>query len=276
MKKVLVAFDGSAFSEGALQYACQVGGMDALITGLFIEDLSYIGFTSFFGEEFLVLDYDVNAKIQTEAETRIHQTIQLFEQKCKAANISYKVHFDKGVPVNELVKESWYADLIVIGYQTFFSNISKISSENFLKDVLAEAECPVVVVPEKYEEIKNIIFTSDGKKQSVYAIKQFTYLFPEFTKTKKTVLLSIIETKEKDTEQENLLKEYLTTHYPHIKYEQVSGRPDEEILHFAQSVDSPFIVMGSYGKNVFSGFFHPSIAHRIIKNKNLPIFVSNK
>lgn len=276
MKKILVAFDGSAYSEGALNYALNISKKETLIVGVFIEDLSYIGFTSFFGEEFLVFDYDVNNKIKEETETKIKQNIQLFENKCKTANAKYKVHFDKGVPVRELVIESRYADLIVIGYQTFFSSISKIAGEDFLKDVLSEAECPVIVVPEKYESIENIIFAYDGKSQSVYAIKQFTYLFSEFLKTKNITLLSISETKEQTLENETLIKEYLSAHYPKITFEQISGKADEAIINFAELTTNPLIVMGSFGRNVFSRFFNPSIANKIIRKKTVPIFVSHK
>jgi nucleotide-binding universal stress UspA family protein len=44
MKKILVAFDGSVFSEGALEYAFALSvEQDAMIVGVFIEDLSYVG-----------------------------------------------------------------------------------------------------------------------------------------------------------------------------------------------------------------------------------------
>ena len=57
MKKILVAFDAASFSNGALDYAFNFGKENsALIVGVFIEDLSYLGFANLLGEDYFAFD----------------------------------------------------------------------------------------------------------------------------------------------------------------------------------------------------------------------------
>jgi len=275
MKKILVAFDGSVFSEGALEYAFQfskAGG--AMIVGVFIEDLSYVGYATLFGEDYFTFDPTLLEKMEEEAEGRIKESMQRFESICKSKAVDYKVHLDKGVPVNELVRESLFADLIIIGYRTFFSNVAGEAS--FLKDILADSQCPVIAVPDNFQSIQSLLLTFDGRSHSIYAIKQFTLLFPEMGESMPTTLLSIRKTKEEMLEYEDLMKEYLSIHYKTLNYELLTAQPDEAILNVAERMPSPLIVMGAFGRSGISRFFSKSAATRLLKEQSLPIFVSHK
>ena len=61
----------------------------------------------------------------------------------------------------------------------FYENIGIHSSYDYLKDVLHDVACPVLLVPEKFDFPESVILAYDGSEESVYAIKQFAYLFPE-------------------------------------------------------------------------------------------------
>ena len=65
----------------------------------------------------------------------------------------------------------WAADL-------FIKNLSAEESDEYLKDALHASECPVLVVPEKFDFPESNILAFDGSESSVYAIKQFVYMFP--------------------------------------------------------------------------------------------------
>ena len=275
MKKILVAFDGTVFSEGALNYAFHLsedGG--AMIVGVFIEDLSYVGYATLFGEDYFSFDPTLLEKMEHEAEGKINESIKKFETICRERAINCKVHLDKGVPVNELVRESLFADLIVIGYRTFFSNVAGEAS--FLKDILSDSQCPVVAVPENFQNIQSLVLTFDGRAHSVYAIKQFAQIFAGLSDKLQVTLLSIRKTKEEMLEYEDLMKEYLSIHYKNVTYETLTGQPDEAILNVAERMMNPLIVMGAFGRTGLSRFFSRSTASRLLKEQSLPIFVSHK
>lgn len=275
MKKILVAFNDSSFSEGALEYALNsVTQKKSLIVGVFIEDLSYIGYATLFGEDYFAFDPKLLEKMEKESEGKIEENIGTFTAKCQAASANFKVHRDKGVPANELINESRYADLIILGYQTFFSSVAGEAS--ILKDVLIDAECPVLVVPDQYKPIQNILLAFDGKPHSAFAIKQFTQLFPEESLHAEATLLHIAKSKEETDNSSELMKEYLTTHYSKLNYELLSGQAEEAILNFAEMQTNPLVVMGAFGRSGVSRFFSRSTAGKLLKDKSLPIFVAHK
>jgi nucleotide-binding universal stress UspA family protein len=274
MKKILVAFDSSSFSAGALDYALRsFPGASTLIVGVFIEDLSYLGYVTLFGEDYFAFDTRVLEKMEKEAEGKLDENMKIFEQRCREAGANYKIHLDKGVPANELVRESLFADLIILGYQTFFSSVSGETS--ILKDVLADAECPVLVVPEQYKPVESLILTFDGKVASVYAIRQFTQLFPDLAGLPAS-LLHITKGKEDIDDNLNLMKEYLSINYPNLVIQSTSGSADEVIINSAEALAAPLVVMGAYGRSAFSRFFSRSTASRLLKEKSWPVFAAHK
>jgi len=109
-----------------------------------------------------------------------------------------------------LIYESRYADLIILGYQAFFSNVAGEAS--ILKDVLIEAECPVMIVPDQYKPIQNILLTFDGKAHSVFAIKQFIQLLPEESLHATATLVHISKSKEEKNHQINQLQKFQQQH----------------------------------------------------------------
>lgn len=275
MKKILVAFDGTVFSEGVLNYAFHLGRQPGdVIVGVFIEDLSYVGYATLFGEDYFTFNDALLSKLEHEGDPKFSASIARFESLCSEKGVHCQVHMDKGVPVNELVRESLFADLIVIGYRTFFSNI--IGEASFLKDILQEAKCPVMAVPEQFSACNSVLLTFDGRPSSVYAIKQFTQLLPEVYSGLDVVLLSITKSKEEKLEYSQLLREYLAVHYRKVRYENITGEANEAILKIAEGMNNPLIIMGAFGRNVVSRFFSRSTASEILKHQSLPIFVCHK
>lgn len=275
MKKIIVAFDGTVFSEGALEYAFHLSAGDAaMILGVFIEDLSYVGYATLFGEDYFTFNSALLEKMEHEDDDKFAESMAKFENICKQKGVSYQVHLDKGVPVNELVRESLFADLIVIGYRTFFSNV--MGEASFLKDVLLDAECPVLAVPDDFHPIESLLLSFDGKSPSVYAVKQFTQLFPALTQTLPATLLSITRSKEEKPDYQQLMHEYVSAHYRTIDTENYTGEAEDAILQVAERMQHPLIIMGAFGRNAVSRFFSRSAASKLLKNQSLPIFVSHK
>src|SRR4051794_31749858 len=97
---------------------------------------------------------------------------------CRKNQIQYRVHETYYGPAPaELRKETRFADALIIGSEGFYSQEGTLS--DYLKEVLQEAECPVLVVPENYNFPESNILAYDASASSVYAMRQFAYLFPE-------------------------------------------------------------------------------------------------
>ena len=130
----------------------------------------------------------------------IEQNILSYKEAAANRGVNFILHRDRGIPAYELIEESRYADMIVLDGATSFNKQFEGTPTNFIKDVLKSTECPVVIAPENFEAIDEIIFTYDGSASSVFAIKQFTYLFPQLH-DKKINVVHINDTGEMERRQ---------------------------------------------------------------------------
>ena len=182
---------------------------------------------------------------------------------------------DKGEPIQEIVFESRFADLMVIDPEISFYNRDEPLPSHFVKEVLMKAECPVLLAPEKFDDIEEVVFCYDGSASSVFAIKQFSYLLPELY-DKKVLLLEISQsTEERFTERHQRMMDWLRNHYHSVYFHSLYGEIKEELFHFFFMKRSMFVVIGAYGRSILSNFFKKSNADILIRTVDLPIFITH-
>ena len=117
----------------------------------------------------------------------------------------------------------------------------------------------------------------DGSKSSVFAIKQFTYLFPQLTDLP-CILLQVNRGSEWTIENEDEIKQWLNTHYSQCGFEVLHGNVEDKLLEYMNENSSrdAFVIMGAYGRNNFSILIKESRANLLIKTIDLPIFISHQ
>ena len=113
--------------------------------------------------------------------------------------------YDFKISSHELVKQTTYADLLVISYQVFINHVTGKSDTSLLYQILKGSRCPVLILPENFEPIKNIILTYDGKESSVFAIRAFGNLFDESVKNKIATILTVTPSADEEIKNEKLL-----------------------------------------------------------------------
>ncbi|HEX2630437.1 MAG TPA: universal stress protein, partial [Chitinophagaceae bacterium] len=180
----------------------------------------------------------------------------------------------EGVPADEVVEESRYADILIIDAATSFRKNFEGTPTDFVKDVLKDSECPVIIAPENFEGVNEIIFTYDGSASSVFAMKQFTYLFPQLDDKKVTVLHVEDGEQWSETERKHL-GAWLQNHYSSIGFDTKSGDATYEMLAYLFLRHNIFIVMGAYGRNALSRYFKHSHADILMRTITQPIFIAH-
>ncbi len=219
-------------------------------------------------EKEAITDY-LNSGINNEL---IRKNMRLFKEACTRRNVSSSIHYVKGVAVDEIIKESRFADLIITdGGISFSSNKIDGTPSPFVKDLLAAAECPVIISPFKFDEINEIIFTYDGSKSSVFAIKQFTYLFPQLDETKIT-LTQIAPDEVNHLTENDKLKRWLMMHYNAVHFEILHGAADQELFKKLVAKRNKFLVMGAYGRKMLLSH---STADLVLKSIDIPVFIAH-
>lgn len=271
MKKVILAFDGSHFSEGAFSFAQQLNEVQPiLLIGLFVPQSELANLWSYAAaqERFFV------PLMEAEDAELVQENIDRFERRCKELNITFAVHknfTDLAVPALEA--QSRFADLIVLGSEIFFEQMGAEQPNDFFEDALHHVKCPVVVVPESFTFPKSVLLAYDGSDNALFAVKTFSYLFPEFS-SYPTVLLYARENDEAIPEQSQL-NELVKAHFQHASIEKFEGRPGEYIAEWMETADAPIVVCGSYGRSGFSRLFKKSFIRNIIAEHRLPVFLAH-
>lgn len=275
MKKILLAFDGTHFSEGALQFARKLNDRQpVLLTGAFLPQVDYANLWSYSGggtagESYIPLVEDADAEA-------VQQNIKRFESFCHTNSIRFRVHKDYfNFTLPDLKKESRYADLLIISSEVFYKQAGINESNDYLKQALHDVECPVIIVPEKYDFPQSNILSYDGSESSVNAIKQFAYLFPEFT-GHPTLLVYANNKNENEFPDEQNIKELLSLHYPQLSWMKFEANPK---IHFATWISEKkgaILISGSFGRSGFSMMFKKSFITDVISDHRVPVFIAHR
>ena len=273
MKKIIIPFDGGHFSNGAFSFASSLHEIKPiLLTGVFLPEVDYARFF-FFPTAFAAPAFIGGAEDFEEEE--VNNNVEKFAELCQKNLIEYRVHkdlFDSSIP--QLTKETRFADLMIIGSETFYTNGIVDGTNKYLQDALHTTECPVIIVPEKFNFSSNIILAYDGSVSSVYAIKQFANLFPELCSLK-TILVYAGDEKHNLPDQV-LIEELAARHFSDLTItKKISSDNKNDISNWFFQLRNSLVVSGSFGRSGISELFKKSFPIELIKEHSTPVFIAH-
>jgi hypothetical protein len=277
MKKIVLAFDGSNFSEGAFEFARQLNDIEpVLLTGVFVPQVDYASLWSYSAAVGVGAGPAYMPITEQEDEVALAQNIEHFRHLCDINGITYRVHEDfSHFVLNELKRESRFSDLVILSGELFYKGLSEGSQFDYLKDVLRVAECPVIIVPEDYEFPKNNILSYDGTEGSVYAIKQFAYLFPTFA-SNPTLMVFAEDQRDRDFPAKEYVTELVTQHFKDLTYYKLELDPRKYFTRWIVDRKDSILVSGAFSRSVLSQAFKKSFVANIIKEHKLPVFIAHR
>jgi len=274
MEKILLVINAHKPNLASISFACKTAEeTGSKITGLFIENLFYRPAAQL--DEASYFSSISESEAATEVVTDTEQAVQLFVQECALQKVQTETYMDKGEPIQEVIFESRFADLLIVDpHMNFYDGEEQIPS-HFTKEILANAECPVLLAPDDLEEINQVAFCYDGSASAAFAIKQFTYLMPSY-KNKKALLLQVSGSGKGELDEDHRrLMAWMRAHYAIVTFEALKGQAKDELLtHFFMHT-GVMVVMGSYGRSLLSNFFKHSAAEGLIRTVDLPIFITH-
>lgn len=273
MKKVLLAFDGTNFSSGAFEFARRLNEQEPiLLVGSFLPQIdissswSYavggVGITTPSVEDF-------NSDV-------IEKNVQRFESGCLRHGIECRVHkypYDLAIP--ELKKETRFADLLILGGESFYHQLGFEKPNEYLRMVVQDAECPVIVAPEHFTYPQSVALAYDGSEDAVFAIKQFAYLFPSFAALDTTLVYTTAKTNSNLPDRE-FITELAARHFPKLTVRELKDTPKRHFGSWLADMQAPIMVSGSYGRSDLSMMFRRSFATGIINEHKIPLFIAHR
>ena len=275
MKKIILAFDGANFSEGAFDFARKMNEISPiLLTGIFLPQINYSALWSY--SSAAIGSGVVIPMVEEGDAATIEQHIERFKSLCQMSGIEYRVHNDfTDFALPGLKLESRFADLLILGSESFYEYLGVSEPNAFLKDAIHSAECPVLVVPEQYTFPEKNILAYDGGESSVYAIKQFAYLFPEFTDNKTVLLYAGADDETALPEQQNI-EELCSRHFSDLTLFKLGVDPKKYFATWSNERVASIVVCGSFGRSSVSMLFKKSFVADVIRNHKLPVFIANR
>jgi|GWRWMinimDraft_11_1066019.scaffolds.fasta_scaffold09994_2 hypothetical protein len=274
MKKIIIALDGQHFPKGAFEFVKNENSKtDVLLAGVFLSPVDYSKLLAFTGMEGVTMMPDWLTR--NDDDVLVSKNISLFKDACIEEGVEYRIHLDTNMmALSSLIEETRFADVLLISSELFYANVSAVQPNFYLEEVLKRAECPVMLVPEKYKEPEQVILTYDGSESSVFAIKQFAYIYPELTK-KETILLSITH-QDDELPEYSLITELVSRHFSNLKIQTLHLKQRKDFNEWMAERPDSFIVMGAFSRSVFSQLFKKSFATHVIHDIKMPLFISHK
>jgi len=275
MEKFLVVLDSVDMNESTVNFACYLARLtDCALTAVFLDNPDTY-------EEIIFKQAGRGTFVESiaispeEDENRImkrHENMTLFKARVETEDTEAFVHLDRGVPLEEVISESRFADGLIINAGLTFSGASEKEPTPFVKNILHDAECPVIICHENPEYTDTIIFCYDGQKSSVFAMKQFTHLFPQLG-TKRLKILHLNNDDSLNGRQEVRIVEWLRHHYKNgVEWIAAEGNSQKVLFDYLLHKQNSFVVMGTYGRGLLSSFFDENgRANKLCP----PIFVSH-
>ena len=277
MKNFLAVFDGYKISDSTLAYAQQLAAKtNARLVGVFLDDFFYHSYD-------LAKTYTTAENPEAEIEKlnekdriKREEAVRFFQASCESAAVEFTIHRDSSIALQDLKLESMFADLIIINESERFAQVREQTPSRFIKDLLADVQCPVMVVPSTYRTINKIVLLYNGDPSSVYAVKMFTYLLDHFKHLPIEVLTVRPSKTELNLPNTGLMQEFIRSHFPGAVITVTQGNAEEEILTYLRTGnENQLVVLGAYRRSELSRWFKTSMADILMRELDTPLFIAH-
>jgi len=272
MKKILFVCDGDNFSNGAMEFIKLLhNDAPVYVKGLFFTPIDF--------QELLPISYipiaEPYIKLKEKEKQVVFKSINKFAEECESYNIKYTAS-DKNEEWNKnlFIKETRFADAIVISEELFCSDIFSNQPNLYLQEALQESECPVILIPESFKSIDRIVVAYDGKEESMIALKQFCNLSPQLTELP-TEFVYIKNEESNDIPDRELLKEYTKLHFSNSGVFKLHFDAHKYFSSWVYEKKNIMLVAGSFGRSAVSNLLRSSFTEQIIHEHKFPVFISH-
>lgn len=278
MKKFLAVFDGYKMSKSTLQYSIELAKLEnAHLVGVFLDEFIYHSYSVY---KVMTTEKDAENVLEKldEKDNKLRdESVMQFQKECGKAGIHYSIHRDKNLALQELKEESMFADLVIINEYETFTRYKEKPPGRFIKDLLGDIQCPVLVVPGSFKEIDKILLLYDGAPSSLYAIKMFSYLLNHL----KSLPVEVYTVKENYMATLRLpgnkrMREFIKWHFPKATITVEKGIAEEQIPGYLRNhKENELVIMGAYRRGEISRWFKTSMADILMRETEMPLFIAH-
>ena len=273
MRKIVLAVDGPEFSEGCKTAILFIASkMKISLTGAFLENEFKYKMSKILHEA-----DSPERNVESEYAQFMSNTVHSFQSFCTAHKIPHQIHeIAEGYNQDTLLLETRFADLLLISSERFFHFENEMELNPFVQKLFRHSECPVLVIPETFEGIESIVLTFDNSTSSVFAIKQFSYLFPDLMVLPTTLVSGIDDINHSEKREAlDMMENFGQSRFINFVSVNLPNLTPKALEVFAEKKSNPVVVMGSFGRTELSMAWRGSFSQYLIRAHKVPIYIAH-
>lgn len=272
-RNILVPQDGSSHSSNSLAYgiflakkfkAVLIGQyvVDTVaFEGPFLHDLSgALGF-----EPYL----NFSSKMRDVLEQKGKEILENFKEACKKAGIESDTILDSGIVSNQICEESKIADIIVMGRKGINVSFEHGLLGSTTEGVIRKAPKPVMIVSDKYEEIRKPLLVYNGSFSSSRVMRTAA----EFAKVLALPLTVLIVSRGKNEGFLNEAEEYFKPYELEVKYVTLENKVPADIVTYIDSEFHDLVFLGASGHGKLVERVLGGTTEFVLRNLEKPIIL---
>lgn len=277
MERILVIVNAHKPDVSSTEFAARIASLERTrLTAIFFESVHYEPVVIEQPEVFQFFTHVVQSGESVLVRANIDRAVDLVREECRFAGVELDVVIEQGNPVAKTLSESRFADFIIMDPEFRLLPGHVGAPSPIVRDILLHAECPVLLSPKEFAGVNEVVFCYDESASSVFAIKQFTLLFPVF-KNRHAVLLQVNSDAEKEpgTDGHKRMMTWMNMHYSSLSRQVLKGNARDELFAYFFLQTKKIVILGAYGRGIVSNLFRKSHADALIRMVDLPLFIAH-
>jgi nucleotide-binding universal stress UspA family protein len=279
MRKIIVAIDGLNYKPSVTEFALSTAiHINAHLVGIFLHDRTYHSYKIYDTNTGMLMSKEHIEKGEAHDKQLRKNAVEQFIAACNLKKVAHSVREDKNIALSELIRESLYADLLVINSGEQFNDYPTSRPSRFMTELLESVHCPIILSPDEIQPVTKAVLLYDGSLSSVAAIKRYCDFAPQYSIMQTNIeVLTVKKAGESLHLKDNkLIKEYLKRHFPKAIYTVVSGEANLKIpAMLKKERSSTIVVLGAYQRGMLSRWLHTSMADILLSTIKLPLFIAH-
>jgi nucleotide-binding universal stress UspA family protein len=221
--------------------------------------------------EFRIMDIHVN----DEFNERLAQCSNQIRSNFTSMDVPVHIYRNELFSLEDLLIKTRFSDLLIAGLE--FTNKRNQASQmsEVMDTLLHKSECPVMLLPEKFQTIQEVVLAYDGTASSVYAIRQFAALFDSMLPLPVTVVHVRRDERKVSIPYKEDLQDWIIEHFRPVKFRILEGNAEEELMMEWMYLKNAVITFGAFGRKPLLSFFSNSHAEKVINTVNAPVFITH-
>ena len=248
LRSLLVALDGSPYSEAASTLACEWAiRFGARLLGLGVLDEPSITRIEPVPMGAYAYKKERDEVRMVEAHRRLLEFLAQFRARCAAAGVTATVLEDIGDPSDRIIREAQRCDAVILGSETHFHFETQDKPDTTLAEVIRGCARPVVIVPRELPEGRGVVVAYSGGREAARTLQTFQLL--GLAGGEDIDVVTIHRDREEAAALAGLAGHFLTAHgAPHRLHPIPTDAPVGDVLLEEVHRRAPrLLVMGAYG-----------------------------